>query len=85
MRPQLTKNEPRRWATQGNAMHAIHEVNLLSILETDRPGVTRALEIALAALQDGNTVSAEVLSGKFIEAFAQQSPWVTAGDRGIRG
>lgn len=66
-------------------MHATHEVNLLSILQTDRAAVTRALEVALAALQDGNTVSAEALCGKFIDALAQHSPWVTAGDRGIRG
>ena len=66
-------------------MHATHEINLLSILENDRAGVTKAMEAALAALQDGNTVNAETLGEKFMEAFAQHSPWVTAGDRGIRG
>ena len=62
-------------------MQANHEINLLSILENDRAGVTKAL----AELADGNTVDAEALSARFMEAFARQSPWVTAGDRGIRG
>ena len=66
-------------------MHANHQINLLTILKADQAGVTRALGVALAALQDGNTVNVEALSEKFIAAFAQQSPWVEAGDRGIRG
>ena len=66
-------------------MHALHEINVQGILQADRAGVTRAIEVALAALGDANTVNAEALSAKFIEAFARHRPWVTAGDRGIRG
>jgi hypothetical protein len=68
-------------------MHEINldEINLLEILDTDRAGVTKAMAAALAALQDGNTVNAEALTERFIAAFAQHSPWVRAGDFGIRG
>ena len=66
-------------------MQSTHEINLLTLLEADRAGVTKALGMALAALQDGNTVNADALSEKFIEAFAQHSPCVTTGDRCIRG
>ena len=50
-----------------------------------RAGGRGPLEVALAAVQDGNTVTAEALCGRFIDAFAERSPWVTAGDRGNRG
>jgi hypothetical protein len=56
------------------------EVNLTTILQGEQPKVLEAMRVALAALQDGNTVDPEALTHQFLRALALHGSWVAARD-----
>ena len=63
------------------------QINLSTALADEQPKVLAAMRVALAAVQDGNTVDPEVLTREFMRALTQEHhPWVTAKDgEDVRG
>jgi hypothetical protein len=57
------------------------QINLSTVLADEQPKVLQAMRVALAAVQDGNTVNPEALTREFIRALTQEhNPWIAAAD-----
>ncbi|HEV2296352.1 MAG TPA: hypothetical protein VGR35_21090 [Tepidisphaeraceae bacterium] len=63
------------------------QINLSTALEDEQPKIVAAMRVALAAVQNGNTVDAEALAREFTRALKQEHhPWISAKDgEDVRG
>ena len=63
------------------------QINLSTALEGEQPKILDAMRVALAAVQDGNTVDPEALTREFMRALTQaHSPWIKVTDgEDVRG